>query len=44
VPAVGQRDEYPNEDTVPIGEAFKIVDHIVSNGSRPPGARWVADR
>ncbi|MFG2562927.1 hypothetical protein [Streptomyces sp. NPDC048496] len=42
--ASGQHDEYPNEDTVPIGEAFRIVDHIVSKGSWPPDARWVADR
>ncbi|MFE0332491.1 hypothetical protein ACFW08_38030 [Streptomyces sp. NPDC058960] len=40
----GQHDEYPDEDTVPIGEAFRIVEHIVSTGSWPADARWVADR
>ncbi|MER5686211.1 hypothetical protein [Streptomyces sp. NPDC002205] len=39
----GQHDEYPDEHTLPIGEAFRIVDHIVSQGSWPPDARWVAD-
>ncbi|MDQ1006115.1 hypothetical protein QFZ82_000600 [Streptomyces sp. V4I23] len=40
----GQHDEYPDEDTVPIGEAFRIVEHIVSTGSWPANARWVVDR
>lgn len=39
----GQHDEYPNEDTAPTGEAFKIVDHIISNGSWPADAPWVSD-
>ncbi|MEU0599887.1 hypothetical protein ABZ484_16815 [Streptomyces sp. NPDC006393] len=42
--ANGQYDEYPNEDAVAIGEAFRIVDHIVSEGSWPADARWVSDR
>ncbi|MEU9141304.1 hypothetical protein AB0D33_36095 [Streptomyces sp. NPDC048404] len=29
----GQDDEYPDEDTVPIGEALRIVERIVSAGS-----------
>ncbi|WP_406344370.1 hypothetical protein [Streptomyces sp. NBC_01578] len=40
----GQHDEYPDEDTVPLDEAFRITDHIVSKGSWPPNARWVVDR
>ncbi|MFI2507363.1 hypothetical protein [Streptomyces sp. NPDC018972] len=40
----GQHDEYPDEDTVPISEAFRIVEHIVSTGSWPADARWVVDR
>ncbi|WP_086822312.1 hypothetical protein [Streptomyces sp. NRRL B-24572] len=40
----GQHDEYPDEDTVPIGEAFRIVEHIVGTGSWPADARWVVDR
>ncbi|MFI0967718.1 hypothetical protein ACH4S8_41050 [Streptomyces sp. NPDC021080] len=40
----GQDDEYPDEDTVPIGEAFRLVRHIVGTGSWPTDARWVVDR
>ncbi|WP_101254756.1 hypothetical protein [Streptomyces barkulensis] len=40
----GQHDEYPDEDTVPIGEAFRLVEHIVGTGTWPADARWVADR
>ncbi|WP_066928499.1 hypothetical protein [Streptomyces sp. NBRC 110611] len=39
-----QDDEYPDEDTVPIGEAFRLVEHIVGTGSWPTNARWVGDR
>ncbi|MFD6903674.1 hypothetical protein [Streptomyces sp. NPDC060077] len=40
----GQDDEYPDEDTVPIREAFRLVKHIVGTGSWPTDARWVLDR
>ncbi|WP_123439916.1 hypothetical protein [Streptomyces sp. PanSC9] len=40
----GLHDEYPDEDTVPVGEAFRIVEHIVSTGSWPADAHWVLDR
>ncbi len=40
----GQDDEYPDEDTVPIHEAFRLVMQIVGTGSWPADARWVADR
>ncbi|MFJ2738326.1 hypothetical protein ACIO3O_01520 [Streptomyces sp. NPDC087440] len=40
----GQHDEYPDRDTVPIGEAFRLVEHIVGAGSWPADARWVVDR
>ncbi|MEU6950065.1 hypothetical protein ABZ957_33305 [Streptomyces sp. NPDC046316] len=40
----GQHNEYPDEDTVPIGEAFGLVEHIVGRGSWPAEARWVVDR
>ncbi|MEU8506395.1 hypothetical protein AB0C40_17060 [Streptomyces brevispora] len=40
----GQDDEYPDQDTVPIVEAFRLVEHIVDTGSWPADARWVADR
>ncbi|WP_446041230.1 hypothetical protein [Streptomyces sp. SID1121] len=40
----GQHDEYGDKDTVPIGEAFRIVEHIVGTGSWPAGAQGVVDR
>ncbi|MEU9945581.1 hypothetical protein [Streptomyces lavendulae] len=40
----GQHDEYPDQDTVPIGEAFRLVEHIVGTGSWPADVRWVVDR
>ncbi|MEW2497284.1 hypothetical protein AB0942_27680 [Streptomyces nodosus] len=40
----GQDDEYPDADTVPIGEAFGLVEQIVGTGSWPADARWVVDR
>ncbi|MEW2068152.1 hypothetical protein [Streptomyces sp. NPDC007346] len=40
----GQHDAYPGQDTVPIGEAFRLVERIVSTGMWPADARWVADR
>ncbi|MER6745933.1 hypothetical protein ACFW6C_06610 [Streptomyces fungicidicus] len=40
----GQHDEYPDEDTVPVGEAFRLVEQIVGTGSWPADARWVVDR
>ena len=40
----GQHDEYPDEDTVPVREAFRLMEHIVATGSWPAGARWVANR
>ncbi|MFF2945602.1 hypothetical protein ACFVSQ_37775 [Streptomyces niveus] len=40
----GQDDEYPDEDTVPIREAFRLVKQIVATGSWPTDAHWVGDR
>ncbi|MEV6162765.1 hypothetical protein AB0L71_12710 [Streptomyces sp. NPDC052052] len=40
----GQHDEYPDHDTVPIDEAFRLVEHMVGTGSWPADARWVVDR
>ncbi|WP_308251066.1 Imm1 family immunity protein [Streptomyces anulatus] len=40
----GQDDEYPDEDTVPIDEAFRLVKQVVSTGCRPTDAHWVVDR
>lgn len=40
----GQHDEYPDEATVPIGEAFRLVEHIVGTGSWPADAGRVVDR
>ncbi|MFB6820637.1 hypothetical protein ACFCXA_03475 [Streptomyces virginiae] len=40
----GQDDEYRDEDTVPVGEAFRLVKQIVDTGSWPSDARRVVDR
>lgn len=40
----GQSDEYPDEDTVLLGEAFRIVRHILTHGIPPTDAAWTADR
>ncbi|WP_339133543.1 hypothetical protein WJM95_30415 [Streptomyces sp. f51] len=40
----GQGDEYLDEDTVPIHEAFRLVTQIVATGSWPTDAHWVVDR
>ncbi len=40
----GQDDEYPEEDTVSIHEAFRLVKQIVGAGTWPTDACWVADR
>ncbi|WP_405834339.1 hypothetical protein [Streptomyces sp. NBC_01176] len=37
----GQHDKYPNEDTVPLEEAFRILSHILSVGSWPPDTSWI---
>ncbi|MEZ7005295.1 hypothetical protein [Streptomyces sp. AD55] len=42
--ANGQDDAYPDEDTVPLDEAYRIVEHIVGTGTWPSDARWVSDR
>ncbi|MFD5107248.1 hypothetical protein [Streptomyces cinereoruber] len=39
----GQADEYPDEDTVPIREAFRLVEHIVGMGSWPADTPCVND-
>ncbi|MFD4482126.1 hypothetical protein ACFWPU_39280 [Streptomyces sp. NPDC058471] len=40
----GQHDQYPDEDTVPIGEAFELVEQIIGTGSWPTDACWAVDR
>ncbi|SOD88007.1 hypothetical protein [Streptomyces sp. Ag109_G2-15] len=40
----GQNDEYPDEDTVLLGEAFRIVRHILAHGIPPADAAWTVDR
>ncbi|MFF2653326.1 hypothetical protein [Streptomyces sp. NPDC058045] len=42
--ANGQQDEYPDRDTVPVGEALRIVAHVVGTGSWPSDASWASDR
>jgi hypothetical protein len=40
----GQDDEYPNEDTVPLPQALRIVRHIITHGNAPADAAWRVDR
>lgn len=40
----GQGDEYPDEDTVPLDEALRIVHHILTTGGPPTDAPWTVDR
>ncbi|KUO09817.1 hypothetical protein AQJ58_22465 [Streptomyces sp. DSM 15324] len=40
----GRDEEYGDEDTVSISEAFRLVKHIVGTGSWPTDACWVVDR
>ncbi|MGK5558369.1 hypothetical protein ACSNOI_42890 [Actinomadura kijaniata] len=40
----GQDDEYPDADTVPLAEAFRIVRHVLAHGAPPPDAAWAVDR
>ncbi|MFF4974930.1 hypothetical protein [Streptomyces sp. NPDC001083] len=40
----GQGDEYPDEDTVPIREASRLVEYIVGTGDWRADGRWVVDR
>ncbi|MFD7282326.1 hypothetical protein ACFV80_36210 [Streptomyces sp. NPDC059862] len=42
--ANGQHDQYSNEDTVPLEEAFRIVGCILTTGSPPSDAGWAVDR
>ena len=38
--ANGQVDSCPDEDTVPLAEAFRIVRHLIARGTPPPGVAW----
>ncbi|MFC8826312.1 Imm1 family immunity protein [Streptomyces sp. NPDC057137] len=42
--ANGQSDTYPDEDTVPLGEALRIVRHILATGGPPADVAWTVDR
>jgi hypothetical protein len=42
--ASGQNDECPDNDTVPLPEALRIVRHILTHGNPPPDAAWRVDR
>ncbi|MGW5426610.1 hypothetical protein ACWET9_05215 [Streptomyces sp. NPDC004059] len=41
--ANGQCDTCPDEDTVPLGEAFRIVRHLIRTGLPPARTGWVVD-
>jgi hypothetical protein len=40
----GQVDEYPNQDTVPVDVALRVVASVVQNGTPPPDVGWRVDR
>lgn len=40
----GQVDEYPDQDTVPVDEAVRIVAHVLAHGAPPGDAGWQVDR
>ncbi|MDQ0939505.1 hypothetical protein [Streptomyces sp. V1I1] len=42
--SVGQDDEYPDEDTVPLVEGLRIVRHILAVATPPADAAWKVDR
>ncbi|AOR34973.1 hypothetical protein BFF78_31505 [Streptomyces fodineus] len=41
--ANGQCDTYPAADTVPLGEAFRIVRRVIGTGLPRAGAGWCSD-
>lgn len=41
--ANGQHDEYPDEDTVPVTEALRVVHHIITKGVPPADVAWRVD-
>jgi hypothetical protein len=40
----GQVDEYPNQDTVPVDDALRVVASVVQHGRPPPDVGWRVDR
>lgn len=42
--ANGQSDTYPDEDTVPLGEALRTVRHVIATGGPPADATRTVDR
>ncbi|SIM88128.1 hypothetical protein [Micromonospora cremea] len=40
----GQHDAYSDRDTVPLGQALAIVEHIVDHGHPPASVGWQVDR
>uniref|UniRef100_UPI001E616952 hypothetical protein n=2 Tax=Streptomyces TaxID=1883 RepID=UPI001E616952 len=42
--ANGQHDRYPDEDTVPLAEAHRLVEHVVRTGEWPLDAPRAVDR
>ncbi|MQY33252.1 hypothetical protein SRB17_12130 [Streptomyces sp. RB17] len=41
--ANGQCDTYPDEDTVPLDEAFRIIRQVIGTGLPPTDTRWAVD-
>jgi hypothetical protein len=42
--ANGQHDTYDNRDTLPLGEALRVAQHIVEQGRPPANTTWQVDR
>ncbi|WP_404867834.1 hypothetical protein ACI1MP_05100 [Kitasatospora griseola] len=42
--ASGRHDEYPDEDTVPLDRALRLVRHLLGTSAPPPDAPWSVDR
>lgn len=40
----GHSETYPDQDTVPIAQAYAIVQHLLSHGTWPPGTQQAPDQ
>ncbi|MFC7266061.1 hypothetical protein [Streptomyces lutosisoli] len=40
----GQHDEYPDEDAVPLTEALRTINQVLTTGGPPADAAWSIDR
>jgi hypothetical protein len=42
--ANGRHDTYDDRDSVPLGQALRIVEHVSQHGHPPAGVGWKVDR